>query len=142
MFARQLLLFSSFGLTLLSATPRGPFAGSLACARCHSNIAEAFSRTPMAQTSGRIGTAMSRLTSGTVSLFHSNSGYKFVVEVAPERRVAAFTISYSRGRSFVAGSIVPPLFFGSRPVGPRFFFFHNPYFFLNPLSLSPTNQPP
>ena len=106
MLVRELLLISSF---------------RLAAFLCRAEtLTKDFGRTLIAQASGRIGTAISSLTAGTSSFFHLNSGYKFVVEIAPKNRLAPLPISYSRGDSEVVRSMASTWFIGSGHVGRSF----------------------
>src|SRR5439155_15231694 len=78
---------------------------------------------------------ISSLAAGS-SFFHLTSGYKFVVEAAPENK-APLTISYSRGSS--AGSIAPIWFIGSGHVGRSFVFSKNGHLYMSPVSYYASN---
>jgi hypothetical protein len=106
----KLALFVSIScMAALGAT------GSAACARCHSDIYRSYMRTPMALTSGHVGSGEFQEDFRNSAFTHARSGVRY--RVTREQPGTRFEFDFSDGETRVTGSRRLEYFIGSGVVG-------------------------
>jgi Flp pilus assembly protein TadD len=102
-------------LLLSACLPATAASGSAACAGCHSKIYTSYMQTPMARSSGRMGTSGFQEKFDQAEFFHAPSGVRY--RVHRDRNNTLFDFEFNNGEAPVRGSQRLEYFVGSGMVG-------------------------
>src|SRR5262245_10164345 len=104
---RRVCLVMFLSACLEAAVPG--WTGSAVCATCHRRIYQSYMRTPMARSSGAVGTGLIQEAFENASFSHASSGFEYRVSREAER----YSLKFGKKTGELSGAKALKYFVGS-----------------------------